>query len=393
MKNKLLVFIILLIIPFNINALEINSNNAILYNLDNNEIIYKKNSDEKIKIASLTKIMTTIVAIENIDNIKDEVVITYDMLKGLIEQNASVVGFKVGDKVTYEDLLYGALLPSGADATNALAISICGNKEDFINLMNEKAKSLNLKNTYFTNTSGLDDNNNYSTVEDVAEILKYALSNETFKKVFSSRFYTTTNGIILTSTLEYNSIKYNIDTSYIKGAKTGTTDKAGLCLASVTSNNGINYLLVTAGANKNKNKPLNIIDANNIYEYYFENYEKVDILENQYLFNINNKYSKDKININANENYTFYKLKTDDITYKYNGINEISIFTKDEKIGEYQILKNGEVIKIFDIYKPNNVSFSIILFLYNYLFLIIPIIILLISIFTIKRKYKFKKIS
>lgn len=392
MKIKILIFIILFI-PLQINALEINSKNAILYNLNNGEIIYEKNSDETIKIASMTKIMTSIVAIENIDNLTDKIVITNEMLKGLIEQNAAVVGFKVGDVVTYEDLLYGALLPSGADATQALAISICGSVEKFVNLMNEKAKQLNLNNTYFTNTSGLDDDNNYSTVKDVATILKYALSNDKFAKIFQTRFYTSTNGIVMTSTLEYNSIKYNLDTDYIIGAKTGTTNKAGLCLASITEYNGINYLLVTAGADKNLNKPLNIIDSDKIYKYYFENYEKVEISDNQYLFSIDNKYHKDKININSPINYTFYKLKEDEISYNYNGINEISIFTKDNKIGEYEILLNNEVIKQINVYKPKNIEFSLLLFLYNYLYILIPSLILIIAIIVILKYNKKHKIT
>ena len=177
MKIKVFLFILLLIIPCTVKGLDINSKNAILYNLNTNEIIYEKNIDESIKIASLTKMMTTIVALENINNLNDKVIITDKMLEGLIELDASVAGFKVGDIVTYEDLLYGAMLPSGADATRALAISISGNIDDFVLLMNNKAKQLKLTNTYYTNTTGLDYKDNHSTVKDVAILLQYALSN------------------------------------------------------------------------------------------------------------------------------------------------------------------------------------------------------------------------
>lgn len=175
MKNKIFVFIILFLFPISINAFEINSKSAILYDLDSDKVLYEKNSNEITSIASLTKIMTSIVSIENISSLNDTVVITNDMIKGLIEQDAMVCGYKVGDTVTYEELLYSSLLPSCADATNALAISLTGSISNFVSLMNEKALALGLSNTHFVNTSGLDIQNHYSTAYEVSVILKYAL--------------------------------------------------------------------------------------------------------------------------------------------------------------------------------------------------------------------------
>lgn len=111
-----------------------------MYNLNDDAIIFEKNKDEKTEIASLTKIMTCIVAIENIDNLNDTVVMKSADFKGLAEANASVAGFSIGDKVTYMDLLMGLFLPSGADAALALANNIGGNEKNFVKLMNEKAK-------------------------------------------------------------------------------------------------------------------------------------------------------------------------------------------------------------------------------------------------------------
>lgn len=392
MKNKVLIFLLFFFAwCFDIQALEINSSNAILYNLNNNEVIYEKDSDEVIKIASMTKIMTSIVAIENIEDLDTKVVITNEMLEGLKERNASVVGFKVGDIVTYEDLLYGAMLPSGADATQALAISISGSVDEFVSLMNKKANQLNLANTNFTNTTGLDDNNNYSTVKDVATILKYSLSNETFKKIFQSRYYTTTNGKALVSTIEYNSLKYNLDTSHIIGAKTGMTTKAGLCLASVASYNNIDYLLVTAGANKDSDFPLHIIDNNIIYKYFFENYNHYNLVnKGDYLTSIDNKYSKNKIDITSNVDYSMYLLKNDyqAIEYEYVGYTNINIFTKDNVIGKYNIILNGKIIKTIDIYKPEKIEFSIFVFIYNYLYIFIPLISLILVLIILRKKLK-----
>jgi len=386
MKSKILVFILLFFtFSLNVNALEITSNNAILYNLNNDEIIYEKSKEEKIKIASLTKIMTTIVAIENIDDLNKEVIITNEMSKGLIERNAAVYGLQAGDVVTYKDLLYLTMLPSAADATQALAISITGSIDEFVNLMNEKAKSLGLVNTNFTNTHGLDDENNYSTVKDIAIILKYALNNDTFNEIFQTKYYTLSNNQKIRSTLESSSLKYNLDTSYIKGSKTGTTKKAGMCLASIASYNNINYLLVTAKTNVNllSNEPLNIKDSDLIYKYYFENYNYYNILnENTILTKIDNKYSDKEIIITSPIEYSLYMLKEDyeKLEYEYIGKTTTNIFEKNKLLGSYNIKSNGEIIKTIDVYNNYDNDFNILIFISNYLYIFIPLIIILILI-------------
>ena len=168
-KYLLILFIILL--PIKVNALEINSKNAILYNMNDDEILFEKDSEEEVPIASLTKIMTSIIAIENIDDINETVTIPEEGLEGLVEANASVAGFKLNEKVTYKDLLYGSLLPSGADATQTLAYYIAGGIDQYVKLMNEKASELNLKHTHFSDVTGLDDINNYSSLDIVSGFL------------------------------------------------------------------------------------------------------------------------------------------------------------------------------------------------------------------------------
>lgn len=391
MKIKIIyIFIILFTyIPF-VNALEIESSNAILYNLNNNEIIYEKNSSEKIKIASLTKIMTAIVAIENIDDINKKVTITYDMLKGLAEDNALVLGLKVGDIVTYEDLLYATLLPSAADAANALAITISGSISEFVAKMNEKANELGLVNTLFTNTTGIDFKDNHSTVNDVAILLKYALDNNTFKKIYQTKTYTTTNGISMVHSLEKSIKKYNLDIDYIKGAKTGYTDLAGLCLSSITDYNNINYLLVTCGADPSLSLPYNIIDSDKIYKYYFDNYHYRNILaKDKTIKKIENKYSDKNVNLVSNFDYSLYMLDSDyeTLQYEYIGLEKIDIFTKDKIIGKYNVKLNDKIIKSIDIYKPDKIEFSLIKFLIQNIYVVISItIIILVSLIIFVRK-------
>ena len=126
----------------NVEAIEfnLNSNHAILYNLNDNSILYELDSKTQVNVASLTKIMATIVGIENNDNLDKTVIITKDALKGISEYTK--VGYKVGDKTTIKDLLYGTMLPSGADAANALAIHTSGSVDKFVDLMNDKFKKI-----------------------------------------------------------------------------------------------------------------------------------------------------------------------------------------------------------------------------------------------------------
>ncbi len=275
MKKLLL---LLLFIPLNVFGLEIHSDNALLYNMNDNTVLFEKESEEVIKIASMTKIMTTIIAIENIENLDEKVTLTSNMFYGLVEANASVAGFKVGDLVTYRDLLYGTMLPSGADATQALAILISGSEENFVKLMNDKVIELGLMNTNFVNTSGLDAELHYSTVTEVAAMLKYALKNDTFKEIFESKEYIATNGLKMRSTLVSYQLKFNVEIDKIEGGKTGYTDLAGYCLASISSYNGVSYMLITANAYSEEYEPLHIYDTYEIYDYYFDNYGYKDVL-------------------------------------------------------------------------------------------------------------------
>ena len=175
MKKLILIIIILLFIS-NVNALDLSSRHVVLYNMNEDKIIYELEKDEKTSIASLTKIMTTLVAIENIDNYNETVTLYDSMFTGLAEANAAVIGLKSGQIVTYNDLLYGMFIASGADATRAIAISISGLESSFVELMNKKAKELGMNNTNFVNTTGLDKDNQYSTVNDVAILLKAMLT-------------------------------------------------------------------------------------------------------------------------------------------------------------------------------------------------------------------------
>jgi len=248
------------------------SSNAILVNLDENQVLLDKNSEEIIYPASLTKMMTVLVAIEQIQNLQEEIVLPKNIFNDLYEENASLAGFLPNEKLTLEDLLYGSMLPSGAEASIGLAEYIAGSERKFVNLMNEKAQQLGMKNTHFMNTTGLHHREHYTTVKDMSVLLQYALTNNEFRNVYTAERYSIkpTNlhpeGITFTSRMFQNMTTSALPGGEILGGKTGYTEDAGLCLASLATVNGQEYVLVTVGAEGNpRTEQYNITDAFSVY--------------------------------------------------------------------------------------------------------------------------------
>lgn len=220
-----------------------------------NKVIAARNAHTRAYPASTTKIMTLLVAVENIKNMNDTFTMTLDITDPLFVADASVAGFLNGEKINMTDLLYGAILPSGADASMALAITVAGDEEGFVELMNKKVKELGLKNTHFDNVTGLHSENNYSTAHDMAVILDAALSNDICRKVLSTYQYTTAvtpehpEGILLSSTLFSYMYGTEPETATILGGKTGFVNESGYCIASYGKANANNneYIVVTLG--------------------------------------------------------------------------------------------------------------------------------------------------
>jgi D-alanyl-D-alanine carboxypeptidase (penicillin-binding protein 5/6) len=251
---------------------KLNSPNAILIRLTDDTVLMKKSSEEKIYPASLTKMMTAIVAIENLPDLKEEIKLTNSTFQGLYEANASMAGFQPGERVKAIDLLYGVMLPSGAECCIGLADQIVGSEQDFVGMMNQKAADLGMDNTHFENTTGLHEESHYTTVKDLAVLLNYALQNDTFREIFTSSRHTTqpTNkhpgGITFYSTMFEELNNQNIIEGKILGGKTGYTEEAGLCLASLAKVDQQEYILITAGAKgDHHSEQYNISDALAVY--------------------------------------------------------------------------------------------------------------------------------
>lgn len=212
------------------------------------------NADETIYPASLTKMMTVLLAAEAFDDLDAPVTLGDDLFGPLWAANASMAGFEPGETVTVRDLLYGALLPSGAECCAAIAVELDGSEEAFALRMNRRAQELGMENTHFVNATGLQDAQHVSTVGDLALLLDAALDNPTFREVFTAQRYSTqpTNlhpdGITVSSSVFSLMQDADLGGMTLLGGKTGFTDEAGLCLATLAGADGEEYILVTAGA-------------------------------------------------------------------------------------------------------------------------------------------------
>ncbi len=229
--------------------------NAIIVRKSDNTVVASREAHTRAYPASTTKIMTLLVAAENIDDLNDTFTMTLAVTDPLYVAKASVAGFLNNEVVTMTDMLYGTILPSGADAAMGLAIKIAGGEDGFVELMNKKVKELGLKNTHFDNVTGLHSEQNYSTAYDMAVILDAALQNELCKKVLSTYQHTTAvtaqhpEGILLSSTLFNYMYGTEPVTATILGGKTGFVNESGYCIASYGAANetGTEYIVVTLG--------------------------------------------------------------------------------------------------------------------------------------------------
>ena len=234
---------------------EVMSTRALLVDLDTRTAIAQRGASDRINPASMTKILTLLVAVEHITDLDDTFTITREITDYSYANDCSAVGFEDGETVTVRDLLYGTILPSGADAAAGLAFYVSGSLEGFVDLMNQKLEELGLSDTaHFTNCVGLYDENHYCTLYDMAEILAAAIDNEICREVLSAHIYTTSATEQHPEGLEIsNWFLRRIEDKDTHGtvvcAKTGYVVESGNCAASYgVSNNGKQYICVTADA-------------------------------------------------------------------------------------------------------------------------------------------------
>ena len=273
MKKILVCLCICLIIPLNRiwaldeQELKLTSTAAILMEQDTKRVLYSKNHRSKVKIASTTKILTAIVAIEN--NSLDEKV---RISKKAAGTGGSTVGLKAGSEVSLKSLMYGMLLKSGNDCAVAIAEHVGGNIENFAQMMNEKAYDIGAKDTFCTNPHGLDTEKNYSTAYDLALITSYAKTNETLSKMLGTESITVPWGTSSKYLSNTNRLLFTYE--YCDGGKTGFTNGANRCLVATAKKDDLKVVAVVLGA---VTTDVRFNETKQLLKYGIDNYKMVDV--------------------------------------------------------------------------------------------------------------------
>ena len=237
------------------NNVDVKSKSVLIVSMDSGQTVFEKDPDSKRYPASTTKIMTYIVAVENIPDLENTRV---EIKKSIIDQlrntgsSMANLGEHVGDKVKVIDLLYSMMVPSGNDAALTLADYVGGGDVDkFVQMMNDKAAELGCENTHFKNPDGLHDPDHYTTARDLYKISKYALTLPYFEQISNATEYTCEGDdspLVTTNYLIDEARGGEYYYTYAKGIKTGTTDEAGRCLVTTASADGHSYIAVLLGA-------------------------------------------------------------------------------------------------------------------------------------------------
>lgn len=291
---------ILIFIPFNVDAMATTASSAILMDMDSGRILYEKNKNDARLVASITKIMTAVLAIENGN--MDEVVTVGEEVLTMYGSNIYI---ELGEKMKLKDLLYGLLLRSGNDAAIVIATHIGGTEEKFVEMMNKKAKEIGMKNTIYKNSHGLDEKTqNYSSAYDMAKLSSYANKLDIYREISGTKKWTLSTES--KSYVWHNRNKLLSLYEYATGGKTGYTPSAGRTLVTTASKDNLNLTAVTLNDG-------NEYDTHEkLYEYAFNNYKNYLIVDKEN-FNIDSNFYKDKVYVNKSFTYPLSEKEVNDI--------------------------------------------------------------------------------
>lgn len=259
MFRKTVAFIVVLIfLSFRVSALDaddISAECAVLMTAQSGSVIFSKNDRKIHSMASTTKIMTSLLAVES-GRLQNEIKVT----DGMVNVEGTSMGLSAGDSVSLKELCYGMLLPSGNDAANSAAVYLGGNTEKFAQMMNRRAKEIGMTDTNFVTPSGLDDENHYSTAYDMALLGREAVRNPEFLKICSSQKARLTYGNPPYERTLYNHNRLLSSCDSVLGIKTGFTKKSGRCLVTYAEKDGVGLVAVTLNAPDDWNDHMKLLD-------------------------------------------------------------------------------------------------------------------------------------
>lgn len=369
MKKILILLLLFISIPLvkaeETEDLAPNAKSAIMIEASTGEILFQKNKDEKLAPASMTKMMSMLLIMEEIENgnLKwNEMITTSEKASSM---GGSQIFLKVGEKMTVEDLLKGVAIASGNDAVVALAERVSGSEEQFVKRMNIRAKDLGLKNTNFINATGLTADNHYSSAYDMSLIAKELVKHEKILE-FTSTYEDylrkdTKSPFWLVNTNRLVRFKEGVD-----GLKTGFTDEAGYCLTATMKKDNMRLITVVM---KEENTSKRSADTTKMLDYGFNIYMVQTILDEKTTI------EKKKVELGKTliteivpkENITILNKKSDDqknITYKTNINKIIAPVKKGDKVGTIDIIEDNNIISTIDATVKEDISKANILTIY-----------------------------
>ena len=340
MKKILLFLSFFLLLKIDVLAYK-SAKSTIVMDVDSGRVLYQKDSNSERLIASITKIMTCIVVLEN-SNLDDIVKVGEEVLK----MYGTNIYIEVGEEMSVKDLLYGMMLRSGNDAALVLAIHTSGSEEAFVNLMNKKAKEIGMNNTTFNNPHGLDEETkNISTAYDMALLSRYAYKNKKYREIISTKKYTTKSN--LKSYTWYNRMSLLNKYSKCIGGKNGYTPRAGKTLVSLAKQDNFTITIVT-------------LDDDNIYSNHERLYEEMFKKYKNYIiidknnYNINNPFIKKNLYIKKSFTYPLEEKELDYI----NSYLRIYNINKDNEVGSISVRLNNKEIGSILVYQKKKLKTS-----------------------------------
>ncbi len=404
---KVILFALMIYISLNISYIygaedntQIYSNNVIAIDAISGNILFEKDAFDKVYPASTTKILTAILAIENL-NLDDTVVCSKNAVYSTPIGSSSMY-LRVGETLSVKDLLYGLMLQSGNDAANVLAEQVSGNIPEFVKLMNKKLREIGCNSTNFTNAHGFHDDDHYTTPYDMAKLMQYAMKNDTFREIVETKYYEIAPTDKTSETRYYNNTDLLLNSKskdmyyeYCLGGKTGYTEEARGTFVGYGEKDGKLVIVATFDGSQNiSGKQARFLDSITLFDYSFLNYTQNNLLEkSKFSFELkdekNSKIYKigldkdlsaltksgDKINVNYNvdiNNVNLENIKDNDI------VGKISINAKGDNNSDINL--NGNLVCIGI---SNYTDYSVLL---NKTIKIILIILLVIILFLILSK-------
>jgi len=334
------------------DKIDISAESAVILNYDTGDILWEKNSSSPMYPASTTKILSSIIAIENINDF-DQVV---EILKNASGRNHSAFRFRTGDRISLMDLCKASLICSHNNATIALAEYVSGSVEDFVELMNKKAEEIGAENSFFKNTNGLDDEfpDHRSTAIDMAIIASYCMENEIFKEIVNTREDT-----ILKNDQEIEITNTNnlLDYDFIKGVKTGYTNNAGYCIVLYSEKNDLRLITVILNSISLKERDK---DALKLLNWTYGNLKYVKIIDSHQAAATTTIKDKAELNLDLYPESDYVELiniNDDQIEIKQNSYSDINLpVEKEDILGTIDIFINGQKIKELNMISRESVE-------------------------------------